>query len=343
MKKTSLKDIAEQLGVSKTTVSWVINNKGDEKKISQETQDKILSLARKLNYKPNQLARGLSLGKTNSIGLVVSDISNVFYATIAKVVETAAEKRGYNIMYCSSDENPDKEYRLIQMLKDRQVDGLIISPSQQESDQIMQLKKENYPFVLIDRFFPRIETNYVTVDNEQGSNGLVQHLIKQGSRRIGVITVSPHLGVIKKRLMGYKMALREEGIKFDNRLVKEVDYSDVDGTMGCVIRELLQPTLKVDALYFVTNYLTVAGIKVLSRLQVRIPMDVAVVGFDDIDLFDITYPPITAMAQPIEEIGEKALEILIDEIEAKGDGGAKKQVVLPTELKVRRSCGYIDL
>ncbi|MFA8433039.1 MAG: LacI family DNA-binding transcriptional regulator [Marinifilaceae bacterium] len=343
MKKTSLKDIADQLGVSKTTVSWVINNKGDEKKISRETQEKIFELADRLNYKPNQLARGLSLGKTNSIGLVVSDISNVFYAKIAKVVETAAEKHGYNIMYCSSDENPDKEQRLIQMLKDRQVDGLIISPSKVDSSQILQLKKENYPFVLIDRYFPRIDTNYVTVDNEMGSEDLIRHLIGQGSRRIGFISVSSHLGVIKKRFAGYKNALKKEGIKFDNKVVREVDYNDVEGTIATAIRELIHPPYKVDALYFATNYLTVAGIKTLNKLQIRIPMDVAVVGFDDLDFFDITYPPITAVAQPIEEIAEKALEILIDEIENREATTPKRKVVLPTQLRVRRSCGHVNI
>jgi len=343
MKKTSLKDIADQIGVSKTTVSWVVNNKGDEKKISKETQAKISELAEKLNFKPNQLARGLSLGKTNSIGLVVSDISNVFYAKIAKVVETAAEKYGYNIMYCSSDENPEKEHRLIQMLKDRQVDGLIISPSKIDSKQILQLKKENYPFVLIDRYFPRIDTNYVTVDNEKGSEELIGHLIEQGSRRIGFVSVSFHLGVIKKRFTGYKNALRQHGIKFENKLVREVDYNDVEGTIATAIKELIHPPHKVDALYFATNYLTVAGLKALNRLQVRIPMDVAVVGFDDLDFFDITYPPITAVAQPIEEIAENALEILMEEIENCDSDLPKKKVVLPTELKVRRSCGFVEL
>lgn len=340
MKKTSLTDIANQLGVSKTLVSMVLNNRATENGISEETQRRVLELAEKLNYKPNQIARGLRLGKSHTIGLIVSDISNIFFAKIGRSVEDKAGSCGYNVIFSSSDENSQKESQLLQVMKDRRVDGLIISSTQVNKNEILELKNENYPFVLIDRYFTDIDTNYVVADNFEGSYQAVNHLIKLGHRKIGHITVFPdHVQCMQERLSGYKKALEDNGIEFNPYLVKDISWGNMKENVEMSLRELLKPPYSVSALFVTNNRLTINSIDCINNLRLRIPQDLALVSFDDIDLFRLSYPPITAVAQNEERIGAEAVKILLEEINQKGKVLPKKHILLPTKLNVRRSCG----
>ena len=323
--------------MSKALVSFVLNGQGGQKGISSKTQKKVLAKAKELNYKPNHIARGLRLGKSQTIGLIVADISNKFYAKIAKQVEQVASKHNYNLIICNSDENPEKEVELIDMLKERRVDGIIISTTQKDTAVFAQMKKEKYPFVLIDRNLPRLSTNFVGVDNYTGAFEATGHLIRNGYQKIGLLKISPSwLSTIKDREMGYRNAIKQNGMRVNTKLIRTIDFTDIRQTVRTVLRELIQPPYKIDALFSVNNNITVACMEYLNEIGLRIPQDIAIVSFDDIDLFRFSYPTITAIAQPVEEIGKVAVTILLDEISSKI--AKEEQVALPVKLIERRSC-----
>ena len=338
MKKTSLNDIATSLNVSKALVSFVLNGHGDEKGISSETQKRVLNKARELNYKPNQIARGLRLGKSHTIGLIVADISNKFYAKIAKQVEIVASRHNYNLIFCSSGEDMEKEIELIEMLRERQVDGLIISTTQKDASVFTRLKREKFPFVLIDRSIPRLSSNFVGVDNFSGAFRATEHLLENGYQKIALLKISPsYLSTIKEREQGYREALKKTGLRINGKLIRTIDCFDIRNQVRESLRELIQPPYSINALFSVNNNITIHCMEYLNEMNIRIPQDMAIVSFDDIDLFRLSYPTITAVAQPVEKIGEIAVNILLDEIN--GEGADTKHVTLPVKLIERRSCG----
>lgn len=340
MKKIFLKDIAKALNVSKTTVSLVLNNKGGENKISKETQQKITAYAKEHHYVPNQLARGLSRGKSETIGLIIPNISDTFYAEIASCLEKKAENFGYTVIFSSSNEDPEKEAELIRSMLNRQVEGLIIASTQQNQKEIAALKKGNYPFVLIDRHYPEIETDYVVVDNFNGAKAATEHLLNSGRRKIGFVTLEPGLEAIKQRLMGYQDALRAFRIEPLKELVKELGTGSYKLEMNHAIRELWSFPNTVDSIVFSTHYLAALGLRELRKFNIKVPQEVAIVSFDEMNDFDLVDPPITSIIQPVADIGNLALEILMNKIDGKGPKISKKKV-LDVRLEIRKSCGAI--
>ncbi|MGD0709950.1 MAG: LacI family DNA-binding transcriptional regulator [Bacteroidales bacterium] len=337
-KKISLSDIAKSLGVSKTLVSMVLNNHADEKGISKVTQKRVWEKIKEYNYKPNMMARGLRLGRSNTIGLIVSDISNPFYSKIARYIENFVEPKGYNIMICSTDEDVEKEIRLIKMLRDRQTDGLIISTSQKSSKEIRILLDEKYPFVLIDRVMPDVKTNSVIVDNFKGSHHAVTHMLQQGYKKIAAFAVSPsYVSTINDRIEGYLRAIKDFGLTYGKAYLKEIPFTNVKETVRKELSALLNSKDKVNALFAVNNNIAVACLECLNDMKVRIPEDIAFVCFDDLDVFKFGRPSITAISQPIEEICKNAADILLENIKNKDDRVELSQVKLPTTLIVRRS------
>jgi len=342
MKKVSLADVAKSLGVSKTLVSLVLNDRGDEKGISQETQKKVRKKVKELNYKPNQFARGLRMGKSNTIGLVIADISNPFYAKLCRSIEDALNKQDYNLMICSTEENAEKESDLIEMLIDRQVDGLIISTTQNNNDDILRLMDKKFPFVLIDRHIYNLETNYVIVDNENGAKNAVQHLIDLGHKEIGHLTISPtHISTIKDRTIGYQKALEENGITVNQELIKSIPFGDVQNDVAKAIDDLRVSHPNVSALFVVNNILALAAMQHFSDIGITIPSQVSIISFDDIEVFKLCSPPITAVSQPIDEMGKLASKIILDDIKGISKGQIQK-VCLPTQLNERKSCLKTD-
>ena len=336
MKKVFLKDIAQNLGLSKTTVSLVLNDKGDENKISADTQKKILDFAEIHNYRPNQLARGLSRGKTETLGLIIPNISDTFYAMIAGHIERKAKEFGYTVVFSSSNEKTADEEKLIQEMLNRQVDGLIIASTQQNHKDIEQLKKINFPFVLIDRHYPKIETNYVIVDNYGGVKKATEHLLKLGRFKIGFVSLNSGLEALKQRLMGYKDALGKNRI--NSNLIKELSSDNFKEEMKLAIRELIQLHTGIDAIVFSTHYLTALGLRELKKNNITVPDDIAIVSFDELSAFDLVEPPITSIIQPVNKIGDNAVEILLHSI-ANKNSVVNKKIILETELIIRKSCG----
>ncbi len=338
MKKIVLKDIAKSLQVSKTTVSLVLNNKGDVHKISKDTQKRILDFARKHNYKANHLARGLSRGQSETIGLIIPNIADVFYSKIASCIEKKAKEYNYTVVFSSSNENTKTEKELILSMMNRQVDGLIIASTQQNETEIQQLKNAKFPFVLIDRHYPDIDTNYVIVDNHDGVKNVTQHLINLGKEKIGFISIEPKLDAIKQRLYGYQDALLVNDIPENKEYIKELNNNNYQQQMKGVIRELVGAPNYVDAIVFSTHYLTVSGLRELRLINCKVPDDVAIVSFDELSAFDLIDPAITAIIQPVNKIGNYAVEILLDEMEGSKTSKESRKI-LKTELVVRKSCG----
>ncbi len=341
MKKKSLNDIATELGVSKTLVSFVLNGRGDEKSISKKTQERVLLLAEKYNFSPNFMARGLRMGKTHTIGLIVADISNKFYAKIAKEVEKVAAQNNYNVIFCSSDECVDKEKELIQILRNRQIDGLIISTTQKDSSFFTQMKKENFPFVLIDRKLPRIKANYVGSDNFQGAYDATSHLITNDYANIGLLKISPnYLSSIKEREQGYRAALKENGIRLNANWIFTIPFEKMQESVDQYFDRLLSQSNSIDAVFTINNSIAIACLDYFNRHHHHIPNDVAILSFDDIELFKFSCPNITAIAQPVEDIGRQAVQLLLSDMN--GVSHTKQEYKLAVSLIERNSTRKIN-
>lgn len=333
-KKVSLKDIAKKVGVSTATVSYVLS-KGKDSKVSDEVSKKVKQAARELNYQPNQIAKSLKMGKTFTVGLIVADISNPFFAHIARIIEDEAKKQNYTVIFGSSDEKSDKSWDLIQFLMNRQVDGFIIVPTENSQPQIEHLKENNIPFVLIDRYFPNIESSYVVLDNCKAACDAVSRLIKTGNQKIGMIAYQTNLQHMEDRVRGYQKALEESNLQVKQELIKRIRHDNIEQDIRYAIDSLLNLNEPVEALFFANNTLVVYGLKYLNELNYVVGKDLAIVSFDEGDVFDFFYCPLTFLKQPLREIGQHAVRILTDHISGKKD---IEQISIQAELIIRDSC-----
>lgn len=327
-KKILISDIAKDLGVSVTTVSFILNGKAKEKRISDGLTKRVLEHVQKVGYKPNELAKSLRTGKTKIIGLVIEDISNPFFANIARLIEAKAYSRGYRIIYCSTGNQPEKAIELIQLFRDRHVDGYIITPSEGVRDTIASLMSSQLPVVLFDRYIPGLDTSHVITDNVRGAYDATAHLAQQGHRRIAMVTLYSSQTQMRDRMVGYMRAIDTYQLQ---PYVKKVNLSDNEQTAVADFHSFLEDQ-QPDAVFFATNYLAIAGLKALKQYRVPFP---AVVSYDDHTLFKLFTPTITAVSQPIEAIASEVINILLDQLDGKEKG--PKQVVLRSDLVVRES------
>lgn len=311
MKKVSMKDIAKELNTSITTISFVINGKSEEMGISPVTAKKVRDLIKKRGFNPNSAARILRTGKSKTIGLIVEDIGNYFFGNIAKVIEKEAHKNGYNVFFSSTENNDNTAKELITKMRNSSVDGYIITATQGLKDDIVKLKEENVPFVLIDRLVPNVETNYVILDNYIGSYDLTQHLLDNGYSKIGFISIFSVMSAMVEREKGFMNAMADAGITVQPKKILKVTFGETDENIIKAIKKYLVKNPDIDALFFATNYLGVIGIEALQQSNLNIPADIAVVSFDDNDLFRLLSPSITVAAQPIEEIATESIQLLL--------------------------------
>ncbi len=341
MKKTSLSDIAKHLGVSKTLVSFVLNGKGKEFRISEDICNKVLEVAKELNYQPNRIAQGLRTGRTNTIGLIIADIANQFFGILGREIEQEAARYGYRVIFCSSDENPEKSKQQIAMLQQSQVDGYIISPPKNSEEQIRSLARGHVPFVLIDRYFPEIESNHIVVDNFDAAYRATNHLLSLGRKKIANITVNLDLINMVQRTEGYRQALRDASIQVDENLIKVLPFSHDNKDVARAIKELVGKPgqKKIDAILFSTSKLGINGIECISSLGLKIPDDIAIVSFDNPDAYKICISPVTVVNQPLKEIGKTAVQMLLNEIKHPDVPSKFQEVILKTDLIIRKSCG----
>jgi LacI family transcriptional regulator len=334
-KKVSLKDIAEQSGVSTALVSYVLNGKEKENRVGHEIALKIKRIASELNYQPNHLAKSLKSGKTFTIGLIIADISNPFFANIARIVEDEAKKSGYTVIIGSSDENAEKSWDLINVLLNRQVDGFIIVSSEDTEGQIRFLKEKNIPFVLLDRYFPEIQTDFVSINNFKASYDACIHLINSGYNKIGFIGYNSHLFHMQERIRGYVQAHKEHNLLVDMNYLQKVNFHNSELEVKAALDTMIKENNAIDAVIFATYSLAVTGLKYFNELHIKVPSDVAVVSYGQAEGFDLYYCPITYLLQPIADLGKTAVELLINKFNNPEEG--MKQILMEARLVARDS------
>ncbi|MGZ2369725.1 LacI family DNA-binding transcriptional regulator [Ancylomarina sp. YFZ004] len=332
MKKKSIKDIAQDLGLSKTTVSFVLNNKGDEKNISTKTQKRVLDYIREVNYQPNQIAKSLKKGKTNTIGYLVPDISNPFFAKIGRLLEDHFWEKGYHLIIGSTDEDKEKEEQVLNMFVNRQVDALIVASCFIKGDTIKSLLAQGFPLVLFDREDPDIEANYILVENKISMKNAIEKTIQTGSKKLGLITLTPDVYSLKNRIEGYKMALSDNHIEFDNDLIRIVDNNDLKPGTERELRKLIESG--VDTIVFTNNQIAVIAIWLMNTHYKNKVNDIKFVSFDNVDLFDYSLPKVISVAQPIEKIAMYSTQIVEEILNSKKS--ENKRIELTPKLIERK-------
>lgn len=330
----TLKSIAQKLGVSVTTVSRVLNGKSSHYRISADTEKIILKAARELSYSPNQLARGLRLKRTNTIGYIIPDISNPFFSSIAKSVEKSARKYGYSIIMCDSEENTDIEKESLQLMINRKVDGLIISPVGLEVSHLIFLKQKNIPIVLLDRYFPDLELPFVTSDNYQGAFEAVNLLIQSGHQKIACIQGLRNTSPNNDRVRGYKDAHLKNGIPVDESMIVGDSFGEDNGYIETKL--LLKKQNIPTAIFSISNLISLGAIRAIAEEGLKIPDDISMISFDDQPYSRFLSTPMTTVAQQSTQIGQIATKLLLDQIESKRNSDPQG-IFLPTKLIVRDS------
>ncbi len=327
-KRILISDIAKELGVSVTTVSFILNDKAKEKRISDALTKRVLAYVEKVGYKPNQLAKSLRTGQTKILGLLVEDIANPFFSNVAKYIERQAYNLGYHIIYCSMDNDEHKAKELIQLFMDRQVDGFIITPSDGLEETILDIKQNNVPVVLFDRFIPSVDTSYVVSDNKKGAYEATTHLLSNGNKRIGLVSLYSNQTQMRDRLEGYMEAM--DKFQTQSFIMKlKMDSDDLEAQEQ-ILSFVLENNL--DAVLFATNYLAIKGLKAFKSKQLALPKMAA---FDEHTLFELHDPSITVVSQDIEQLTLELIQVLIAEI--KGTLKETRKVVIPCELIIRES------
>jgi LacI family transcriptional regulator len=326
-KNVSLKDIAEKVGVSTALVSYVLNNKLKDR-INKEVAATIRQAAEDMNYRPNQIARSLKSQKTFTIGLIVADIANPFSSQIARIIEDEAKNYGYSVIFGSSDESAKKTSDLIKLFLDRQVDGLIIAMPEHTEEQVQYLKKIHVPFVLIDRYYPAIPTNKVSINNYSAAQQAIQHLLDNGHKRIGIVGYQTSLFHLNERIRGAVDLLS------DNALIGDVRIGSIQQDVATAINGFMADPDPVSAIFFTSNLLAISGLKYINTLGIKIPDQLAIVGFDETDAFDLFYVPISYVKQPLVELGRESIKLLLENID---NNESLNSVVLEAELVIRNS------
>ena len=328
----TLHDVARAAGVSIATVSATINNSAY---VSPELQERVRRAIRELGYHPDGIARSLKKRSTQSLGLIISDITNPFFTALVRGIEDAANARGYALILCNTDERLEKERAYIRLLRTRRVDGLIMAPAGAPDDYRGFSAEVNTPLVFIDRRIPAVPADAVIVDNVAGARQVVQHILQLGHRRIGAITGLPHISTTHERIQGYRQALESAGVPLDPALMLGGN-SRLEGGFRAA-HELLSRDKRPTAIFATNNLMAIGLMRAVAERGLRCPEDISVACFDDFEWASVFHPRLTTVAQPIYDMGMKAAELLF----ARLDGtltGDPQEVVLSPSLVIRDSC-----
>lgn len=329
--KITIRDVAARAGVSVATVSHVLNG---TRKVSPETAARVRRAMEELGYQPNAIAQSLRKRATYAIGILVSDITNPFFATLVRGVEDAALTSGYSVIVCNSDEDPQKEAMYIRALWRRRIDGMLIAPTRDgTSSAIKGLVKQRLPFVFVDRKAKGVEAPAVLSDNVGGAYLATRHLIEKGHRRIGIILGIPKATTTEERFAGYRRALNEAGIPVHEKLVVWGGYRIEGGRQA--VTKLLSLRSPPTAIFSTNNLMSVGVLQEVRCRGLKVPEDVAIVGFDDLEWTELLSPPLTVVAQNPYEIGRRGLELLLAELRERK--AVPEEIRIPVELKLRGS------
>jgi DNA-binding LacI/PurR family transcriptional regulator len=333
----TIKDIAKALGLSTSTVSRALR---DSYEISNETKKIVIEYAEKLNYRPNPIALSLKERKSHSIGVIVCEIANSFFSQAINGIESIAYSKGYNVIISQSNESYEREVSDLLFLASRSIDGLIISVSTETKDfsHLKELNDRGLPIVFFDRIVEDIATHKVTVDNQKAALDVVNHLVTKGYKRIAHIANSPQLSITKTRIEGYKNALQNNHIQPDETLIKYCSHGGlVYEEVEIVLDELLQQKNKPDAIFTSADKLTTGCLRYFKEKKIKVPNDIALVGFSNSGLTDLLNPPLTIVKQPAFEMGQIAIKLLLELIESKHPVNQFETKILEPELIIRES------
>ncbi len=332
-KAASISDVARESGVSIFTVSAVVNKKSH---VGKNLRERVEAAIRKLNYRPNLVARSLIKQKTQTIGMIVPDIVNPFFPMVVRGAEDAAQKQGYNLLLCNSDDSLAKEETAIELLLSKRVDGILLtkaagglSPSLQQ-----MIREVNIPFVLVMRTYPQLTKDAVVSDDYQGAYEAVCHLARSGRRRIGLISGPLKISNAKERWRGFRDALEEKQLPYEPDLVVEGDYRIESGFRAGHALLSHRP----DGIYVANHLMTIGLLKAIDEMGLRCPEDFGLVSFDDYPWLGVFRPRLTTVELPKHQLGSEAAELLIQRIG--GDHGKPVLKKLLPELRIRESCGF---
>lgn len=333
MAQPRMQDVAEYAHVSKATVSRVLNH---DPRVAEHLRLRVEEAIRVLGYHPNRAARRLRGTSNDVIGLIVTDIQNPYFTSVVRGVEDCAYANEMNIVLCNTDEDPRKQQRYIRVMQAEHVAGLLLVPSDTTSNEdVLLLRQANIPTILIDRTIPNVEMDAVAVDNVRGAFMATKHLIDLGYRRIAMIGGPAQTTTSKERYQGYEEALRAAGIPVNPPLVHTGDFKINSGYQ--IVLKMLASAHRPDAIFVANNMMTLGALRALREARVRVPDQMALVGFDDMMWSEELNPPLTAVSQPTYELGQEAVQLLLRRL--KNPDAPFRTVTLQTRLMIRESCG----
>ncbi len=333
----TIKDIGKALGLSTSTVSRALRGSYE---ISSETKKLVLEYAEKINYRPNPVALSLKGRRNCSIGVIVSEIANNFFSQAINGIESIAYNRGYHIIISQSHESYEREVVNIHHLASRSVDGLLVSLSSETKDlsHLIGLHDKGLPIVFFDRITNEINTYKVIADNHKAAFDATTHLIKKGYKRIAHITNAVNLSITRERLEGYKTALTENNMTFSEKYVQYCNHGGmVSEEIEEALKRLMSQKHKPDAVVTASDRITTCLMSAAKKIKLKVPEELAIVGFTNTNIPELFNPPITTIRQPAFEMGQVATELLIKIIESKRPVTEFETKVLDTELTVRES------
>jgi len=336
VRKVTAKEVARALGISTMTVSRALNNRPN---VDAKTREKVLETARKMGYIPNHIAKSLVLRKTNTIGVVVPEITHSFFPEVVRGIEEVSYQAGYHIILSHTAEDANREISAIETLVSKQVDGLLLSTSQNVADYEVyrQVIQRGVPLVFYDRCVKGIGASCVSLDDAECARKLTEHLISHGYQRIAHISGPPNVLISTTRLEGYRQALAEHGLPVEDELIVEGGFHEGDGYRAMQQLLTLPPEKRPRAVVAVNDPAAFGAMKAIREAGLRIPDDVAIVGFSDDIRANLMEAPLTTIRQNAYEIGRRAARKLIDLIEEKSS--QVEEIIVPGELVIRRSCG----
>jgi len=327
---TTIREVAEKAGVSVTTVSHVVNK---TRFVSEEVRERVVAAMKDLNYRPNALARSLRRGETHTLGLILPDSSNPFFAEVGHAIEAAAFERGYSVILCNTENNLEKERLYTEVLEKNQVDGMIFVAAGVNREAILQIVRNGLPLIVVDRDMGALELDTVATDHHFGGMAATQHLLESGHRTIACITGPSDVTPSAERVTGYRDALLQAGIPVDETLIMRGDFHAASGYAAAM--DILQREARPSAIFVCNDMMAIGAIRAANQLGLRIPEDVSIVGFDDIELALYITPPLTTVAQPKQEIGQLTVELVLERIRRPAIEARRK--VLSPRLVIRDS------
>jgi LacI family transcriptional regulator len=326
-------DVARLAGVSTTTVSHFING---TRYVSDDLRDRVEKAIAELGYRPNSMARGLRKGESKTIGLIVPDNSNPFFAEILRSIENIGYSNGYSVILCNSDGDIAKEIAYTELLFAKQVDGIVFITTNNSCEHLQQLSDNGIPIIVIDRDIPLKGTDVLLVDNFQGGYEATRYLIGLGHTRIACITGPSLLTPSAERVNGYKKALAQAGIAENPDWIVAGDFQFAGGENG--IEKLMNLQNRPTAVFACNDLMALGVLRGIRKAGLSVPGNLSLIGFDDIPLASVVSPALTTISQPIQKISEMAIELLINRLQKKEIKFEEKRIVFPTEIVVRESC-----